>query len=105
MWVNNTWELIGNTALDLTDYITTSELNAAITAEPNRAIKAEHLLNSAVVRVANLEIGLETKQNKLIAGNNITIENDVISATSAIVTVNNVGPDENGNVLLTKDDL
>ncbi len=109
MWVNNTWELIGNTALDLTDYITTSELNAAITAEQNRAIKAEHLLttnlDSAVVRVANLEIGLETKQNKLTAGNNITIENDVISATSAIVTVNNVGPDENGNVLLTKDDL
>lgn len=46
---------------------------------------------------------LDLKQDKLTAGNGISIENNVISATGSgtVKSVNNVGPDGNGNVFIT----
>ena len=53
MYINNKWEMIGSTSVDLTNYYTKDEANAK----------------------------LDTKQNKLTPGENITIdENNVISA-------------------------
>ena len=53
IWVNNAWEMIGTTEMDLTNYVQFSDLAA----------------------------GLATKQNLLTAGSNIQINNDTISAT------------------------
>lgn len=54
MYINNKWEMIGSTSVDLTNYYTKNEANAK----------------------------LDTKQNKLTPGENITIdENNVISAS------------------------
>lgn len=62
VYVNNQWEKIGDTEIDLSNYVTTDELNNALS---NKADKSE----------------LNSKQDKLVAGDNITIEGNTISAT------------------------
>ena len=61
VWIESTqtFELIGTTQVDLSDYATKTELAT----------------------------GLNTKQNKLVAGTGITIENDVISSTGGTVVI------------------
>ena len=59
MYINNKWEMVGSTSVDLSNYYTKDEANAK----------------------------LDTKQNKLTPGENITIdENNVISASAGVPT-------------------
>ena len=60
MYINNNWELIGNTAIDLSNYYTKTEIGT--------------IVNS-------IETEISSKQSTLIAGNNITINGNTISAT------------------------
>lgn len=116
MWIDNAWEAIGVFSIDLNGYVTDSELqiaidkvNEAIKNEEIRALSAEEKLavslRTAEDSINKLNEELDLKQNKLIAGPNIKIEKDVISATSAVVSVNGVLPDESGDITLTKADV
>lgn len=98
MWINDAWELIGNTDLDLSGYATDEELNKV-------KEELQYKLNNTTERVTVLETVVDTKQDRLTAGNNIKIENNVISSTSAIVSVNNELPDEQGNIQIDKADV
>lgn len=60
MYINNNWELIGNTAIDLSNYYTKSEIGTIVNG---------------------IETEISSKQSTLIAGNNITINGSTISAT------------------------
>ena len=68
VYANNNWEKIGDTEIDLSNYVTTTALNTA-------------LLNYTTT--ANLTTLLNAKQDTLIAGTNISIGADgkTISAT------------------------
>lgn len=67
VYANNNFEKIGDTQIDLTNYVTTTQLNTAL---------ADYTTTSA------LNTLLAGKQDTLTAGDNITIENSVISATN-----------------------
>lgn len=71
IYVNNVWEKIGSTEMDLTDYVTTSDLNNAL---------------AAYTTSQNLNNLLNAKQDVLTPGNNINITNGVISATDTTYT-------------------
>ena len=68
-------------------------------------------VNELKLQVQNLNNEITKKQDLLTAGNNITIEQDsegnlVISASSSSdITVNGIGPDSEGNIQLTMEDL
>lgn len=67
MWISNQWELIGTTQIDLSDYVTTSDLATAL---------SDYATTSA------LTSGLAEKQDVLTAGDNIEITSGgTISAT------------------------
>lgn len=59
MYINNNWELIGNTAIDLYNYYTKTEIESI---------------------VDNIETKINSKQSILIPGNNIIINGNTISA-------------------------
>ena len=59
MYINNNWELIGNTAIDLSNYYTKTEIGSI---------------------VDDIETKINSKQSILIPGNNITINGNTISA-------------------------
>ncbi|MGN1393441.1 MAG: hypothetical protein ACI4V7_05275 [Succinivibrionaceae bacterium] len=77
LWLNDNWEIIGNTDIDLSEYATKSELENVVA----------------------------TKQNTLIPGKNIKIENNVISALSEVTSINKKLPDDKGNITLDKNDI
>lgn len=66
VYANNNWEKIGDTEIDLSNYVTTTQLNTTLANYTTTTV-----LNSL----------LNNKQDTLTAGENITIENNVISAT------------------------
>lgn len=67
LWINNNWELIGSTRIDLSDYVTTSDLATAL---------------SDYATTSELTSGLAEKQDALTTGENITIDSGgTISAT------------------------
>ena len=72
LWVNNSWEKIGTyiSSVDLSDYATTSYVDTQINGESTARIQADSELQSKI----------NTKQDTLTAGENIRIENNVISA-------------------------
>lgn len=79
IYANNNWELIGDTDIDLSNYYTSTEVD-------------------------NL---LDDKQDTLTAGNNIAIENGVISATDTTYTAGNGISITNNQISanLTKNDI
>ena len=72
LWVNNSWEKIGTfiPSVDLSDYATTSYVDTQINGESTARIQADSELQSKI----------NSKQDTLTAGENIRIENNVISA-------------------------
>lgn len=72
MYINNDWEEIGDTDIDLSDYYTKTQTDALL------ADKADA---SSVYTKTETDNFLDAKQNALTAGTNVQIANDVISAT------------------------
>ena len=72
LWVNNSWEKIGSfiTSVDLSDYAKTSYVDTQINSEATARTQADSELQSKI----------NSKQDTLTAGDNIKIENNVISA-------------------------
>ena len=72
LWVNNSWEKIGSfiTSVDLSMYAEKSYVDTQINGESTARIQADSELQSKI----------NTKQDTLTAGDNIKIENNVISA-------------------------
>lgn len=79
VYANNNFELIGDTDIDLSDYVTTTQMNTALAG----------------------------KQDTLTAGNNIAIENGVISATDTTYTAGSGISITNNEIStnLTKNDI
>ena len=117
MWINNKWELIGTTAVDLTGYATTTDLNDAINAEIAARENADNALQTSINGKANKATTLsgygitnaytktETnnlladKQNQLVAGSNIAINGTTISATDTKYTAGtNISIDSNNTI-------
>lgn len=71
MYINNAWEEIGDTDIDLSGYYTKTETDALL------ADKADA---SSVYTKTETDNLLGAKQNTLTAGENVQITNDVISA-------------------------
>ena len=76
LWVNNSWEKIGTfiPSVDLSDYATTSYVDTQIATETTARTQADSELQSKI----------NSKQDTLTAGENINIENNVISAISDV---------------------
>lgn len=76
LWVNNSWEKIGSfiPSVDLSDYATTSYVDTQIATETTARTQADSELQSKI----------NSKQDTLTAGENINIENNVISAISDV---------------------
>lgn len=72
MYINNAWEEIGDTDIDLSGYYTKTETDVLL------ADKADA---SSVYTKTETDNLLGAKQNALTAGENVQITNDVISAT------------------------
>lgn len=104
VYANNTWEKIGDTEIDLSNYVTTTDLNTALASYTTTAdlttllagkqntIDSTHKLSSDLVDDTNATNKFVTssekttwngKQDLLTAGDNITIDsNNVISASA-----------------------
>ena len=76
LWVNNSWEKIGSfiPSVDLSDYATTTYVDTQINGESTARSQADSELQSKI----------NSKQDALTAGENINIENNVISAISDV---------------------
>ena len=74
LWVNNSWEKIGSieASVDLSMYAEKSYVDTQIASETTARTQAD----------AELQSKINTKQDTLTAGENIKIENNVISAIS-----------------------
>ena len=74
LWVNNAWEKIGSyiPSVDLSDYAKTAYVDTQIASETTARTQAD----------SDLQSKINTKQDTLTAGENINIENNVISAIS-----------------------
>ena len=74
LWVNNSWEKIGSyiPSVDLSMYAEKSYVDSQITTESTARAQADSELQSKI----------NTKQDTLTAGENINIDNNVISAIS-----------------------
>lgn len=145
VYVNNKWELIGSTDIDLSNYYNKAEIDSKINIELSEeekytdmqtfannligdftaslnekqniitdlgdirdgALKGSTALQSIPAEyITETELNNyhdDTKQDKLIAGENITIENNVISSTNggAVDSVNG----KTGAVVLNADDV
>ena len=75
LWVNNSWEKIGSfiPSVDLSMYAEKSYVDSQIASETTTRTQAD----------AELQSKINTKQDTLTAGENIKIENNVISAIDA----------------------
>ena len=82
IWIENTssFELVGSTAVDLSDYYTKTETNELIPTKTSQLTNDSNYITSSYHD--------STKQDKLIEGDNITIVNNVISATGGGGSVN-----------------
>lgn len=69
IWVDEKWELIGSTEIDLSNYVTTDELNSTLEAY----VKSEDLSNtlSGYVTSNQLTTALSSKQDTLVSGTNV----------------------------------
>ena len=96
VYVNNSWELIGTTQIDLSDYYTKTQVDNLIVD---------------FVTDTELSTALANKQDVLTAGNNINISNNTISAIDTTYTAGNglslTGTEFSADtsVLATKSDL
>ena len=72
LWVNNSWEKVGSfiPSVDLSDYAKTTYVDTQIEDEVTARTQADSQLQSKI----------NSKQDTLTAGENIKIENNVISA-------------------------
>lgn len=90
IWVQSIqdFEKIGNTDLDLSEYYTKSEINDNLNKKVDKLegyslisdIEIERLSNINNYDDTNIRYLIDTKQNILTAGDNIDIENNIISA-------------------------
>ena len=91
LWVQDSFTKIGTTSIDFSDYVTHEELNTQLANKADKtqinAINAELALKANTSDLANYATttALEAKQDKLIAGSNIRINDNVISATGEIL--------------------
>ena len=83
IYANNSWEQLGTQSLDLSGYLKTTD--AAATYAKQTDVDSD----ISSVKTA-LQKSIETKQNKLTAGNNVTITGDVISATDTVYDDTNI---------------
>ena len=83
IYTNDAWEQLGTQSLDLSGYLKTAD--AAATYAKQTDVASD--ISSAK---ATLQESIETKQNKLTAGNNVTITGDVISATDTVYDDTNI---------------
>ena len=76
LWVNNSWEKIGSyiPSVDLSDYAKTTYVDTQIASETTARNQADSELQSKI----------NSKQDALTAGENINIENNVISAITNV---------------------
>lgn len=76
MWINNKWELIGDTAIDLTGYATETYVNNKVSQETTARTNADN----------TLQTNIDKKQDKLTAGTNISIDsNNTIKCDIAVM--------------------
>lgn len=81
IWVNEDWESIGTTEIDLSGYATTTmigDLNTLQTTDKDSVVDA---INELVNTTGDLSGDVNNKQDTLTAGENISIENNVISVS------------------------
>lgn len=81
IWVNNDWENIGTTEIDLSGYATTTmigDLNTLQTTDKDSVVDA---INELVNTTGVLSGDVNNKQDTLTAGENISIENNIISVS------------------------
>lgn len=90
-WDGKKWDKLAGT-VDLSGYATTANMNSAL---EKKADKTE--VESALALKAD-KTELDKKQNKLMAGTNITIEGDTINATAAPYTLPAATKDKLGGV-------
>ena len=106
IWVNNAWEKIGSTEIDLSNYVTTTQLNTALAdytttanlttllAGKQNTIDSTHKLNADLVDDTNAtnkfvtaseKTAWNNKQDMLVSGTNIkTINNESILGSGNI---------------------
>ena len=91
LWVQNSFTKIGTTSINFSDYVTHEELTTELANKADKtqinAINAELALKANTSDLANYATttALEAKQDKLVAGSNIRINDNVISATGEIL--------------------
>ena len=82
IYSESTWVKIGETSIDLSNYVTTSMLSTALASYTTTSDLTTLLADKADEDdLTALETVVERKQDILTAGENITIENNVISAS------------------------
>ena len=91
LWVQDSFTKIGTTSINFSDYVTHEELTTELANKADKtqinAINAELALKANTSDLANYATttALEAKQDKLVAGSNIRINDNVISATGEIL--------------------
>lgn len=91
LWVQNSFTKIGTTSINFSDYVTHEELTTELANKADKtqinAINADLALKANTSDLANYATvtALEAKQDKLVAGSNIRINDNVISATGEIL--------------------
>lgn len=94
IYINNKWELLGSTEIDLSGYATKEELDKKIQDEVAIRVQEDALLQEKIDTLqANdekLEIEINKKQNTLVAGQHISIDStsNTISAEGFVESVN-----------------
>lgn len=91
LWVQDSFTKIGTTSINFSDYVTHEELTTELANKADKtqinAINADLALKANTSDLANYATttALEAKQDKLVAGSNIRINDNVISATGEIL--------------------
>ena len=80
LYVDNKWEKIGDTEIDLSQYYTKEEINEIVASIDEDLLTLDSGLTQVEAFVDNLAQVIDEKQDKLIPGTNITIEENVISS-------------------------
>lgn len=94
IYINNKWELLGSTEIDLSGYATKEELYKKIQDEVAIRVQEDNFLQEKIDTLqANdekLEIEINKKQNTLVAGQHISIDStsNTISAEGFVESVN-----------------
>ncbi len=95
LYINNNWEHLGDTSIDLSNYYTSSEVDDLLdTKEDTLTFDATPTENSTnPVTSGGVHTALDDKQDTLVAGSGIEIDQDnVIKTTGATIYANPLYP-------------